>query len=148
MQESHLLATCSCRKLLAMADWLKTLGTSSDPLKDAWEDSHHPGFGIEYVTSRRRIRQMQPGDGIALYAARWQVVFAWGEVTSVPYEQQDDPEWPWRVNIRLERSVPFLHDGLPLSQANTPKRNLMISVRSKSHFGLQPAEFKAIKAKL
>jgi hypothetical protein len=131
-----------------MADWLKTLGTAAEPLEDAWEDAEHPGFGTEFVTSRRRIRQMKPGDGIALYAARWQVVFAWGAVTSVPYEQADDPEWRFRVDIRLERSVPLLHEGLPLEQASVADRNLMLSVRSKSHFGLQPVEFEAIKAGL
>jgi hypothetical protein len=131
-----------------MVAWLKVLGTAGDPLKDAWEDSEHPGFGTEFVTSRRRIRRMRPNDGIALYAAKWQVVFAWGEVTSIPFEDESEPDWPWRVNIRLERSVPFLHDGVPLGQANTPKRDLMISVRSKSHFKLEPAEFKAVKAKL
>jgi hypothetical protein len=131
-----------------MADWLKTLGTAGDPLEDEWEPAVHPGFGRDFVTSRRRIRQMQPGDGIALYAARWMVVFAWGEVTSVPYEQTDDPEWSWRVNIHIEHSVPLLHDGLPLSHVSVADRNLMLSVRSKSHFGLKPAEFKVIKTKL
>jgi hypothetical protein len=131
-----------------MADWLKTLGTAAEPLEDAWEDSEHPGFGTEFVTSRRRIRQMQPGDGISLYAARWQVVFAWGEVVSVPFEDPSEPDWPWRVNICIEQSVPFLHEGMPLGHASVADRNLMLSVRSKSHFGLRPAEFKAIKAKL
>ncbi len=135
-----------------MAAWLKVLGSASDPLYDAWKDAKHPGFSEKFVASRRRIRRMEPGDGIALYAARWQVVFAWGEVASVPYEQHD-PDWPWRVDVALERSVPFIHEGLPIRQANAKEpgvqdRDLMISLRSKSHFELRPVEFKAIRAEL
>jgi EVE domain len=131
-----------------MADFLKTLGGAAAPLPDDWDGSRHPGFGREFVASRRGIRAITRGDRIAYYAAGWQVVFAWGNVTSVPYEQDSD-EWPWRVDVELERSVKLLHEGLPLRQVpGHDGRNLMISVRSKSHFRLDPDEFEAIKANL
>jgi hypothetical protein len=100
------------------------------------------------VASRRGIRGITRGDRIAYYAAGWQVVFAWGEGTSIPYEQGDQ-DWPWRVDVKLERSVALLHKALPLRQiAGHDGRNLMISVRSKSHFRLHADEFEAIRAGL
>jgi hypothetical protein len=126
--------------------WLKVLGSMREPLDDDWQSSDHPGFSDLFVASRRRIRRMERGDGIAYYAATWRVVFAWGTLTSSPY-QQDNADWPWRVDLKLEHSVAFVHEGLPIRQANVD-RDLMISVRSKSHIELQPAEFKAIRAKL
>ncbi len=135
-----------------MAAWLKVLGSAGAQLQDDWQHSKHPGFSEKFVASRRGIRKMVRGDGIAYYAAGWQVVFAWGALTSSPYEQ-DNADWPWRVDVELERSVPFIHDGLPIRQANAKEpgvqdRDLMISLRSKSHFELRPVEFKAIRAKL
>lgn len=130
-----------------MASWLKVLGSAAAPLADDWKDSKHPGFSEEFVASGRRIRRMARGDGIALYAAKWQVVFAWGEVRSAPYETADKT-WPWRVDIRLEHSVKTIHEGLPLAQASVAGRPLLLSVRSKSHFELHEPEFKVIRAKL
>lgn len=98
-----------------------------------------------------RRPSLRPGDQIAYYASGKGIVFATGVVTSHPYEVHEDgteSNWPWRVNVQLERYVDFIHDGVALEDLSVANRNLRKSVRQQSHIRLSEDEFSVAETSL
>lgn len=128
--------------------WLKALGTSNEPLDDAWRDFAKGLF--EHAVTSRRKHKIRPGDGIVLYATRHGVVFGVGTATSLAYLDKEDDRhgFPWRVNIQLDHSRDFLHDGVPLDVLNVDERDLRRSVRQRSAIRLSAGEFQAARKAL
>ena len=93
-------------------DWLKSLGTSSKPMRDDWLNEGRRTKDL--VTSRKRMR-MRPGDGIALYATGHGCVFATGRVESYAFEHGEPghEDFEWMVRVELVQTREFLHDGIP-----------------------------------
>ena len=90
---------------------------------------------------------MHIGDHMVLYAVGGtKRVFAAVEVTSEPYAT-GDKEWPYRVDIKylvhLSRA-----QGVHLSEVNTPKRDLIRSIRRASYVELRPEEYERATTKL
>lgn len=125
--------------------WLKTLGTAKAPVPDDWRAAHD-GALLHTITFRRRP-SMEPGHRIALYAAGWRAVFAAGTITTLPYEQEGEDPWPWRVGVHLTHGVALIHDGMPLS-ALTAEPPLSRSIRQKSHIRISSGEHAAITSTL
>jgi hypothetical protein len=127
--------------------WLKSLGTSQNPMKDDWLNEYPRT--TEFVTSRKRMT-MKPSDGIALYASRHGSVFAFGTVKSFAFEHGEagHEDFDWRVNVNLENFCDFLHEGVPLDLVSVDGRDLRSSIKQKSQIRLSPAEFEAIRREL
>lgn len=124
--------------------WLKSLGTSEKPMRDDWlsEDRRNRDF----VTSRKRM-SMRPGDGIALYATGHGSVFAVGIVRSFAFEHGEPghEDFDWRINVHLDKTREFIHDGVPLDLVSVDDRDLRTSIKQKSQIRLSQTEFEAIR---
>src|SRR6185437_11822688 len=119
--------------------WIKALGGGPRDARipDDWAQVAD-GLFHHAVTFGRRPN-MKRGDRIALYASGWRLVFAVGEVTSHPYQAESSTEtsWPWRVNVHLNHSVRYVHDGVPLDDLSVAHRDLSVSMRRRSHMRLE-----------
>src|SRR4051794_10084626 len=121
---------------MAKEYWLKALGMGArgQQMPDDWRSinvlTHAATFGRE--------PSVKAGDGIVYYASGKGLVFAAGEVTSYPYRAEDPSEanWPWRVNVRLDTQVEYIHEGTPLESLNVGDRDLRSSMRRHSHIRL------------
>jgi hypothetical protein len=132
------------RSMLTGMDWLKVLGGARVRLADDWQPER-PKLS-DHVDSRRPMRRARPGDGVFLYAAGWGVIFAVGVATSLPYEQTDDPDFPWRLDIELDAWKDRLHEALPIEQIKGEGRgDLKLSLRHQSHIALRPGEVRQIR---
>ena len=119
------------------------MGAREQQLPDDWASI---GNGLFHRAATFGGRPgMRTGDRIVLYASGWGVIFAVGEVTSLPYRHIDEGEedWPWRVNVALARSRQFLHDGVPLDVLNVEERDLRNTIKRRSHLRLSPTEYDA-----
>jgi hypothetical protein len=131
---------------MTMTNWLKLIGTSAEPLKDAWLDERD--FFRGYATFPRRPG-IKPGDGIAYYATGIGSVFAFGSVTTFPYEVEGEHDgYPWRAGVALDTWRTFVHEGIPLDLLSIDGRDLRGSIKQKSHIALSDAEFAAISPAL
>jgi hypothetical protein len=85
------------------------------------------------------------GDGIVYYAAGTELVFAAGSVASYPYQVEEawTPHWSWRVDVSVDASREYIHDGIPLEDLNVEDRDLRLSIKRHSHIRLSDAEFDA-----
>jgi hypothetical protein len=126
-------------------NWLKALGGGArgKRIPDDWS-SLEDGLFDKCVTFGREP-SVKRGDRIALYAAGWGLVFAVGEVTSYPYPRESlaGSNWPWCVDVHLNHSTRFIHDGVPLDDLSVDSRNLRVSMRRRSHIRLSDAEYGA-----
>lgn len=125
-------------------NWVKTLGMGArgEQLRDDW-GNERGGLFRKALTFARRPG-LAKGDGVVLYAAGVGVIFAAGKVTSHPYlDETDASPWLWRVNIELDWSREFLHDGEPLEVLNVEDRDLRKAIKRRSHIRLSNAEFEA-----
>jgi hypothetical protein len=130
-----------------VSQWLKNVGTSTQPLEDDWRSKR--AWLSEFVTSRQRM-SLKPGDGIAYYATGLGSVFAVGTVTSFVYEQPEEQheDYTWRVDVNLSHWRNFVHEGVPLELVSVEERDLRGSIKQKSHITLSPAEYEAISTAL
>jgi hypothetical protein len=105
---------------------------------------------LTHAATFGRHPSVKAGDGIVYYASGKGLVFAAGEVTSYPYEAESPTEthWPWRVNVRLDWSKPFIHEGVALENLNVDGRDLRVSMRRRSHIRLSEKEYEAAIAAL
>jgi len=128
---------------MAKEYWLKALGMGArgQQMPDDWRSitvlTHAATFGRE--------PSVKAGDGIVYYASGKGLVFAAGDVTSYPYraESPTETDWPWRVNVRLDWSVDYIHEGVPLEDLNVNGRDLRRSMRRRSHIRLSEKEYEA-----
>jgi hypothetical protein len=125
--------------------WLKTLGGGGRGalLRDDWQEEAN-GLLLRAATFPRRPG-VRTGDGIVYYGAGYQVVFAAGYATSLPYqaESSEDTNWPWRVNVSLPWMVEFIHEGTPVDHLNVGDRDLGVSLKRRSHIRLTREEYEA-----
>ncbi|HST34833.1 MAG TPA: hypothetical protein VLJ80_15085 [Solirubrobacteraceae bacterium] len=130
-----------------MEYWLKSLGTTTKPMKDDWLNEAHRM--LDFVTSRKRMA-MRPGDKLALYATGHGSVFAVGTVTSFAFEHGEPghEDFVWRVNVQLDQPREFIHEGVPLDLVSVDDRDLRVSIKQKSQIRLSSNEFEAIEASL
>lgn len=125
-------------------NWIKSLGMGArgHQLRDDW-GNERGGLLHQALTFARRPG-LAKGDGVVLYAAGVGLIFAVGRVTSHPYrDEADTTDWPWRVNIELDQSREFLHDGEPLEVLNVDGRDLRNVIKRRSHVRLSDAEFQS-----
>ena len=122
-----------------MADWLKMLGTTTNPMQDDWLNGVERS---EIVASRKRM-SMRPGDRLVYYATGIGAVFAIATVKSFPYRKPDGEGFEWRVDTELQQHKLFLHEGVPLEAISVGDRDLRRSIRQQSHIRLSSAEFEA-----
>lgn len=123
--------------------WIKALGMGARErqLPDNWESVDN-GLFRKALTSAVQPG-MRPGHGIVYYASGTGLVFAAGEITSFPY-RFDDPDqldWPWRVNVALTAWRDFVHDGVPLEALNVAGRDLRQTIKRRSHIRLRSPEY-------
>ncbi len=66
-------------------------------------------------------------------------------MTSYAYEEHTDrrPRYPWWVDIRLDLSCDFVHDGVPLETLSVDGRDLRRLMRRRSHIRLTRKEYEA-----
>jgi hypothetical protein len=129
--------------------WLKALGSAADPLPDAWR-SRATGVLVNHATFAKRP-MVEKGDQIVYYAAGTGQIFAAGVVTSHPYqERKDSPGWPWRVNVKLEVAVDWIHDGAKLELLNDPtsRNDVRNRIKRRSHVQLSEREYERAVAAL
>lgn len=120
--------------------WLKVVGAGAKPIEDDWKA--HRKLLERKVMFPAQPRRIKTGDAIVLYAASWRVIFAIGEVTTMPYRAPHvDPEYPWLVDViwEEESTLPFVHHGVPLSSIGVDGK----SVRQQSHIALSEEEYRA-----
>jgi hypothetical protein len=126
-------------------NWLKALGMGAreQQLPDDWS-SVADGLFHNAITFAGRPG-LAKGDGVVLYASGTGLIFAVGSVTSFPYLAEEDATtgWPWRVNVELDNSRPFVHDGELLSTLNVEDRDLRKVIKRRSHVRLSDAEYAA-----
>jgi uncharacterized protein (DUF433 family) len=125
-----------------MSVFLKLIGSADAP----WHDF----YDKEYVDFSRRPNQVQPGDFLVLYAAGGlKRVFALAEVKSQVYEARSDytERWPYRVDISYLVNLPAT-EGVRIEEVNTPKRNLLNSLKTKSYLKLYAEEYEQALVKL
>lgn len=130
--------------------WLKALGVSGSPMSDHWGTKKNPPFGAtlyEKVMFSRKPSIKQE-DRLVYYAVGKGVIIAEGEAISIPYEAKgfegsDKRPYPWWVNVRIDRSREFIHDGTPLEQISVGDRELSRIMRRRSHIRLTRAEYNA-----
>ena len=126
--------------------WLKALGGGPrvGRLPDDWREVDNRLFE-RHVTFAQNS-SIEPGDALVLYAAGWGAFFAVGAAESYPYKHGDD-HWPWRVDLSLQHSVPFIHSGVPLQVLNIDGRDLRVAMKRRSHIRLSHDEYQtAVKA--
>ena len=129
---------------MAKEYWLKSLGMGAraEQMPDDWRRIRR----LTHAATFRRHPSVKTGDEIAYYASGKGIVFATGRVRSHPYEAKEvgaESNWPWQVDVDIEESVEFIHNGVPLEDLNVGERDLRRSIRQKSHVRLTPAEYRA-----
>jgi len=122
--------------------WLKVVGMGEPgkPIEDDWRT--HRKLLERSVMFPRQPRRIKKGDAIVLYAARWGVIFAAGEATTMPYPAPDvDQKYPWLVDVVWdeESSLPFVRYGVPLATIGVDGK----SVRQQSHIELTEDQYRA-----
>jgi hypothetical protein len=123
--------------------WLKSLGFADEKrgrMPDRWDS-------VTDVDLRKSITfpqnpDVQPGDGLALYASGTGLVFAAARATSYPYKY-DNSEWPWRVDVEIVAAVDYIRHGLPLDSLAVDGREHNVRIRRRSHVNLTEKEFDA-----
>lgn len=123
--------------------WIKALGMGArqQQMPNNWAEIGNGLFHRE-VTSGVRPG-MRTGDGIVYYASGIGLVFAVGEVTSFPFpfDDPEQPHWPWRARVKLTHWRDFIPDGVPLEALNVEKRDLRQSIKRRSHIRLSQGEY-------
>src|SRR4051812_12612864 len=115
-----------------MTDWLKSWGLPDDRLQDDWKNQLN-GFFTRRASYRRRP-SVRPGDRLFYYAVGHRVVFGLYDVTSLPFQSDEDGEFEWQVKVKPVVDLDALHDGVPLENLNVGARphDLLMSVRQKA----------------
>jgi hypothetical protein len=123
--------------------WLKSLGRSREgtQIPDRW-DSVAKGLFRRAITFARRP-DVQPGDGLILYASGTRIIFAAVRATSFPYKRTDNTEWPWQVDVEHIATRETLHEGEPLDVLAVDGREHNVRIRRRSHVNLTEMEFAA-----
>jgi hypothetical protein len=119
-------------------NWMKALGTSKDPLQDDWQRARR-GLFLRAVTFATKP-SLRTGDRVVLYATGKGLVFAAGDVISIPYEEDGDSRWGWRVRVSLTHGTTYIHDGVPLERIEE-ERILRNTIKRRSHIRLTDGEF-------
>jgi len=120
--------------------WLKMIGTSDRPCPDSYVREHVDFRG-------KKPRQIHPGDFMVLYAVGGEKrVFALATVTSEVHESGREG-WPFRADIKYLANL-SPSSGVLLSEVSTSNRNLLLSIRRRSHIKLSPKECARAVAKL
>jgi hypothetical protein len=124
-------------------NWLKSLGFADEArrMPDRW-DTVENGLFRHAVTFPQRP-DVQPGDGIAMYASGTGLVFAAARATSYPYKHDNSP-WPWRVDVDIVAAVDHIRHGLPLDALAVDGRQHNVRIRRRSHVNLTEPEFEAV----
>jgi len=129
--------------------WLKAFGSAARPLRDDWTLEAN-GILRSHATFALRPG-LETGDRIVYYAAGARVVFAAGEVTSEPYlDRTHSRDWPWRIDVALDATKPFIHNGVRLANLNVPssKNDVCVRIKRRSHVQLSQEEYAAAVAAL
>lgn len=131
-----------------MTDWLKAWGLPSDQLQDDWKNQK--GGFFTRRASYSRHPSVRPGDRLFYYAVGHRVVFGLYEVTSLPFQSDDDGRFDWHVKVEPIVDLEFLHDGIPVEQLNVGARasDLKVSIRQKSAIRLNPPEAQVAEEEL
>jgi hypothetical protein len=132
-----------------MTLWLKTIGTSLNPLRDDWSNHAPPLLRYASFAKPPARTSFVPEDEFAYYALRGDIsrVVAVGRVEGPIFFDQariENPGWPWLVPIALEAKKDLISQGFALDLIDVD-RPLTRSVTQKSHIRLEPAEFENIK---
>jgi hypothetical protein len=125
-------------------NWLKSLGFADEErrLSDDWR-SYDGGFFRDKVNFPQKP-DVQPGDGLILYASGTGLVFAAATAISHPYPRPDaNPEAPWWVNVDIVAAVDYIHDGVTLDALDVDGRAHNVRVRRRSHVNLTQREYDA-----
>lgn len=131
-----------------MTPWLKMVGAARQPLSTDWLN----GMDVEEGRNRRDLLErvrfprtkrpsgVEAGDRLVYYAAGAYRYFAIVEVlSSEPYRTDEDPRWPYALDVKPLLLVGHIDDAPPLSDLRLRKGNL--SVRHQSHILLTPDQF-------
>jgi hypothetical protein len=130
-----------------MTDWLKAWGLPQQRLRDDWKN--HKGGLLTRVATFSRRPSARPGDRLFYYAVGDRVVFGIYEVTSLPFESDEDGDrFTWTLKVRRVIDLDFLHDGVPIEELNVDGRDLRISIRQKGAIRLRNAEPEVAEAEL
>lgn len=135
---------------MAIRYWLKALGSSEEPLPDAWKTRNN-GVLVDHATFPWKPGMVQKDDKIVYYATGWKLVFAVGTVTTAPYPDAKNANgYDWRVKVVLEIAKEFVHDGALLNALNVPssRNDVRNRIKRRSHVQLSKAEFAAAVAAL
>lgn len=124
--------------------WLKSVGSSSDPLEDDWPEKRP--YLLDSVWFPKHPRSIRRGDLLVYYAASRGMLPAVVEVLSDEvHEDYDHPRyserWPWRMTVKPLLLVPRLPDAPPLSAIGVDP----LRVRRQSHILLRPDELAAAR---
>ena len=133
-----------------MKTWLKSIGSSSNPIA-VWEE--------EYVGFRRKGKpSIRAGDLLFLYAPgdkriapEARRIFALAEAVSDPehdsdYNPSEEGRCRWKLSVRYEVNLP-VKSGIPIGDVSSP-RDLTKSVLQQSHIKLLPEESESAQSKL
>jgi hypothetical protein len=123
-------------------NWLKSLGFADEKRRvpDRW-DSERDGL-LRRAVAFPQKPDVQPGDGIVMYASGTGLFFAAAEATSYPYKEGDS-DWPWHVDVEIVASVNFVRHGIPLETIAVDGREHNVRIRRRSHVNLTNTEFEA-----
>ena len=129
--------------------WLKALGSAASPLSDDWEQVGNGVLRRHATFSKRPI--VKKGDEVVYSASGTGLFFAAGSVTSHPYlDRTDSRDWPWRVDVELQLSTRFIHDGVRLDELVLPSshNDVRNRIKRRSHVQLTADEHRVAVEKL
>lgn len=113
--------------------WLKMIGTSQRPCEENYRRNY-----VGFRGARRP--SIRPGDRLVLYAVGSRRIFALANVIS-PVEPHDNPGWPLRVKIEYIDNICLpVSCGVEIDAIST-ERNLLLSLRRRSHIRLGSREY-------
>jgi len=133
-----------------MKTWLKLIGSAENPITD-------PPFNGIYKEDQIGFRKankpgIRTGDRLFLYAPGGSMrLFALAEAISDPQKISNPQpkrkgDCQWTLRVRYEINLPVT-SGIHINEVSSD-RNLSMSVRQASHFGLEPREYQSAHSKL
>jgi hypothetical protein len=124
--------------------WIKTVGSSDDPLEREWLEGR--GYLLDFVWFPKYPRSIRGRDLLVYYAATHGVFPAVVEVRSDEVEESRDhprysKRWPWRMAVRPRLVLPNLDDAPTLEQVGINSLRL----RRQSHIVLTDEEWEQFR---
>jgi hypothetical protein len=119
--------------------WLKMIGTTERRCPEH--------YTREWADSRRRMRRIQVGDHMVLYAVgAGKRVFALARVTEAVHDS-GNPDWPYRVTISYLVNLP-VSSGVSVDKISTERDLIRPIQRGASYVELSSEEYERAAALL